>query len=143
MLAGLALQVSPSSLRLSVTDVKIFAWVVFIAFLLVAMVRAYRFDNLKSKRYDPMRWMLWAILFSALMLIWRAIFRCTEAATGKSSFHSLPPILTSRLLERPRYQRTDVCLFRVPTRHPRCWFMVYRSPESIHRRQITRIRSQG
>ena len=56
----------------------------FIAFLIVAMVRAYRFQNLKSKRYDPMRWMLWATLFSALMLIWRAAFRCTESATGES-----------------------------------------------------------
>jgi hypothetical protein len=86
MLAGLALQVSCSTSRIAFArpDGQIFAWVVFILFLLIAMVRAYRFPSLQSKRYDPMRWMLWATLFSALMLIWRACFRCAEAATGES-----------------------------------------------------------
>jgi hypothetical protein len=86
MLAGLALQVSSSLFcfcaNLPLT-VQIFAWVVFIVFLLIAMVRAYRFLNLQSSRYDTMRWMLWAILFSALMLTWRACFRCAEATLGK------------------------------------------------------------
>lgn len=71
MLAGLALQ--------------IFAWVVFIAFLLVAIVRAHTQQHLQGVRYKPMRWMLWVILFSAIMLIWRACFRCAEAALGKSA----------------------------------------------------------
>jgi hypothetical protein len=76
---------------------QIFAWVVFIGFLFIAMVRAYRFPTLKSKRYDPMRWMLWAILFSALMLTWRACFRCAEAATGRSlQVHSSRAPLTGQ-----------------------------------------------
>lgn len=85
MQAGLALQVS--MLLFSVQDGdanphQIFAWVVFIAFLIVAMFRAYRQPHLQSKRYDTMRYMLWVILFSSLMLIWRAAFRCAEAALG-------------------------------------------------------------
>jgi hypothetical protein len=85
MIAGLALQVSPH-IRSSIdrADDKIFAWVVLISFLLIAMFRAYHFENLKSRRYDPMRWMLWAILFSAIMLLWRAAFRCAESASGES-----------------------------------------------------------
>jgi hypothetical protein len=92
-----------------VADIQIFAWVVFISFLIVAMIRAYRFPNLKSRRYDPMRWMLWATLFSALMLIWRAAFRCAESATGQSppTTYRVEDILTRQatLTVQPRTNR--------------------------------------
>ena len=69
--AGLALQV--------------FAWVVFLAFLSVAIYRSYstsRNPHLAARRYDPLRWYLLIVLASVLLILWRACFRLAEAITG-------------------------------------------------------------
>lgn len=70
--AGLALQV--------------FAWVVFLAFLAVAIFRSYstsRNPHLADTRYDPLRWYLLIVLASVLFILWRACFRLAEAITGE------------------------------------------------------------
>lgn len=72
--AGLALQVV--------------SWVIFIAFLAVAIVRANRTvkrPHLAERRYDPLRWYLWVVLVSSLLVLWRACYRLAEAITGKST----------------------------------------------------------
>jgi hypothetical protein len=70
--AGLALQVA--------------SWVIFIAFLGVAILRAYktgRNPHLAEPRYEPLRWYLWVVLVACVVILWRACYRLAEAITGK------------------------------------------------------------
>lgn len=70
--AGLALQVA--------------SWVIFIAFLGVAIWRTYktgRNPHLADRRYDPLRWYLWVVLVACIVILWRACYRLAEAITGK------------------------------------------------------------
>lgn len=73
--AGLALQVA--------------SWVIFIAFLAVAIYRSYsttspKRSHLSERRYDPLRWYLLVVLVSCIFILWRACYRLAEAITGKS-----------------------------------------------------------
>jgi hypothetical protein len=72
--AGLALQVA--------------SWVIFIAFLGVAIWRANRTSggqnsHLAERRFDPLRWYLWVVLAACILILWRACFRLAEAITGE------------------------------------------------------------
>lgn len=82
--AGLALQVA--------------SWVIFIAFLAVAIYRAYspgsKRSHLAESRYDPLRWYLLVVLVSCILILWRACFRLAEAITGRS----IPLISTDGLV---------------------------------------------
>lgn len=72
--AGLALQVA--------------SWIIFIAFLGVAIWRANRTSrnrHLAERRYDPLRWYLWVVLVACVLIFWRACFRLAESVTGESS----------------------------------------------------------
>lgn len=71
--AGLALQVA--------------SWVIFIAFLGIAILRANstaKRPNLAERRFDPLRWYLWVVLASCVLILWRACYRLAEAITGES-----------------------------------------------------------
>jgi hypothetical protein len=73
--AGLALQVA--------------SWVIFIAFLGVAIWRANRPSgrnaHMSDRRYDPLRWYLWVVLVACILILWRACYRLAEAITGESA----------------------------------------------------------
>jgi len=80
--AGLALQVA--------------SWVIFIAFLGVAIWRANRTTknpHLAERRYDPLRWYLWVVLAASALVLWRACFRLAESVTGMSFTKTLRTIV--------------------------------------------------
>jgi hypothetical protein len=123
--AGLALQVV--------------SWVIFIAFLGVAIWRANRTDrnpHLRDRRYDPLRWYLWAVLAACILILWRACYRLAEAITGmisrymKSNYHAL----NIRFRERTPYKGRLFWVFRIPAGHslrhcPHCFtaISIYRA----------------
>jgi len=67
------------------TDSQIVAWVIFIAFLLVAVYRSYQYSkypHLRDSRYNAMRYLLWTLTVVTLLIFWRACYRTAESATG-------------------------------------------------------------
>jgi hypothetical protein len=64
---------------------QIVAWVIFIAFLFVAVYRSYQYSkypHLRDSRYNVMRYLLWALTAVTLLIFWRACYRTAESATG-------------------------------------------------------------
>ena len=66
-------------------DGQIVAWVIFIAFLLVAVYRSYQYSkypHLSDSSYNAMRYLLWTLTAVTLLIFWRACYRTAESATG-------------------------------------------------------------
>jgi hypothetical protein len=66
-------------------DGQIVAWVIFIAFLLVAVYRSYQYSkypHLRDSNYNAMRYLLWTLTAVTLLIFWRACYRTAESATG-------------------------------------------------------------
>jgi hypothetical protein len=86
LLAGLVLQVRLVDEPLNVkADRQIVAWVIFIAFLLIAVYRSYQYSkypHLRDSSYNAMRYLLWTLTAVTLLIFWRACYRTAESATG-------------------------------------------------------------
>jgi hypothetical protein len=86
MIAGLALQVA--------------SWTIFLAFLLVAMYRAFTYPQFRSttarqdalgeaKMWRRMKMMLWVIFASTMLILMRACYRLAETIMGESGLLNL------------------------------------------------------
>lgn len=143
LMAGLILQVSlvivacPSAL----TALQILAWVIFIAFLLLAVFRAYqykKYPHLKHHTYDPMRWLLLTLTAVTLLIFWRACFRTAESAAGTSSIslqHTYICIYKGTAADSAQGTSVGPCLERTssaPTTTCPLYLLVFSSPSPRH-----------
>jgi hypothetical protein len=74
-----------TTLDQSKADSQIVAWVIFIAFLFVAVYRSYQYSkypHLRDSKYNAMRYLLWTLTAVTLLIFWRACYRTAESATG-------------------------------------------------------------